>query len=91
MIRVKGKKESVRIFEVFGRREASVEESAAFDAYASGFAAYREGKWDSAERALREAHAVLSDKASLVLLERIEGFRRESPRNWEGIWSFESK
>ena len=91
VIRVKGKKESVRIFEVLGRREANVEESAAFDAYASGFAAYREGKWDSAEGALREAHALLSDKASLVLLERIEGFRRESPRNWEGIWSFETK
>ena len=51
----------------------------------------REGKWDFAEGALREAHALLSDKASLVLLERIEGFRRESPRNWEGIWSFETK
>ena len=91
VIRVKGKKEAVRIFEVLGRRDAEADESTAFDAYASGFAAYREGRWDDAERALRECHAMLSDKASLTLLERIDGFRRESPRDWEGIWSFATK
>jgi len=51
----------------------------------------REGKWEAAEHALREAHAILSDKASLILLERIEVFRRESPSHWDGIWSFETK
>jgi adenylate cyclase len=90
-IRVKGKKEAVRIFEVIGRRDPDENESLAFDAYATGYAAYREGKWDSAEHALREAHAILTDKASLVLLERIETFRREMPENWDGIWSFETK
>jgi len=90
-VRVKGKKEAVRIFEMLGRREAEAEEAAGFEAFAVGFAAYREGKWDSAEHALREAHAILADKASLVLLERIDGFRRESPLHWDGIWSFETK
>jgi adenylate cyclase len=91
VIRVKGKTEAVRIFEVLGRREADAVESAAFDAYATGFDAYREGKWDAAERALRESQALLSHKACLLLLDRIEGFRRESPQDWEGIWSFETK
>jgi adenylate cyclase len=92
-IRVKGKKESVRIFEILGRADAVAEASEYLDAYAEGLRAYREGRWTDADRGLRQVLAMRGgeDRASLLLLQRIETHQQEPPANWDGVWTFEEK
>jgi adenylate cyclase len=90
-IRVKGKRESVRIYEVVGRE--GMECPAWLETFAQGLAAYREGRWDEAEKGLREVLDLTGrkDGPSHTLLERIGTLRREPPPEWDGVWSFEEK
>ncbi|MEE8557953.1 MAG: adenylate/guanylate cyclase domain-containing protein [Myxococcota bacterium] len=90
-IRVKGKRSSVRIFELLGRDDGVP--PAHLEAYAEGLRLYRQGRWSDAERPLRTALAARGgeDTASLVLLERIARFRREPPADWDGVWTFSTK
>ena len=92
-IRVKGKRSTVHIAEVVGQRSAEGDELTRFDAYAAGLAAYRDGKWDEAESALRAALAASAnaDGPSLALLERIATLRVDERDDWDGVWSFENK
>ena len=89
-IRVKGKQESVAIFEVLGRAGPAPSH---LEPYAEGLGAYRTGHWTEAEKALREVLVQTggADRPSRLLLERIEGLRREPPPDWDGIWTFEEK
>jgi adenylate cyclase len=92
-IRVKGKKEAVRIFEILGREDVIADASEYLEAYADGLRAYREGRWTDAERALGEVLAMRGqgDQASALLLERIQVFKRDQPPDWDGVWTFAEK
>jgi adenylate cyclase len=92
-IRVKGKKEGVRIYEILGRGAAEGREREWIEAYAAALADYRRGDWDAAERGFRAALAARSepDKACDLILERIERLRASPPESWDGIWTFETK
>jgi adenylate cyclase len=92
-IRVKGKKDGVRIFEVLGTGAAEGRDKEWLDAYAAALAAYRAGDWDAAERAFHAARAAheAADKACDLILERIERLRAAPPSTWDGIWTFETK
>jgi adenylate cyclase len=92
-IRVKGKKDGVRIFEVLGTGPAEGRDAEWLEAYAAALAAYRGGDWEAAERGFRAALAARGapDKACDLILERIERLRAAPPAAWDGIWTFETK
>jgi len=92
-VRVKGKRESVRILEVLSREGSGTLGPGAIEAYAKGLKAYREARWDDAEKALQEVLALRGgrDTASLLLLQRIRLLKQETPEGWDGTWVFEEK
>ncbi len=92
-IRVKGKRDSLRIFEVLGRRAAEDGEGEALAVWARALAVYRAGRWAEAERLLVEARDLRrgGDPACDTLLERIAALRGEPPADWSGVWSFDVK
>jgi class 3 adenylate cyclase len=87
LIRVKGKKEPTRIFELVAAKEAGAEK------FANGLRAYRDQNWDLAESAFnlyRDLNP--TDFATQVYLDRILHLRASPPeQNWDGVWIFETK
>ena len=63
------------------------------DAYAAGLRAYREGRWEEAERMLHEVVALREegDGPSRTLLGRIEDLKKDAPNDWDGTWTFGQK
>lgn len=92
-VRVKGKRESVRIFEILAREGNGTLGGRFLESYAEGLRAYREGRWAEAEKALQEALAMRGgrDGASLLLLQRLQLLKEAVPDDWDGIWTFEEK
>jgi adenylate cyclase len=92
-IKVKGKHEGVRLYELLGRGEASPEEKAWLEAYAAGLPAYKAGRWDEAEAAFRRCRELRGgvDLACDLMIERIERLRKDPPAEWDGIYAFEEK
>ncbi len=92
-VRVKGKRESVRIFEVLTREGSESLGGRFLESYAKGLRAYREGRWGDAEKALQEALAMRGgrDGASLLLLQRLQLLKQARPDDWDGTWTFEEK
>ena len=94
LIRVKGKTEPTRIYELMplpgGQALLPASGGTPFQA---GLEAYRRQDWDSAERAFRDFLGDRpGDSASEVYLARIAQLRAEPPpAQWDGVWVFESK
>lgn len=81
-IRVKGKVEPIRVFEL-------IKDSAAYPSFAAGLAAYRAQDWDKAEKQFAK---LPDDPPSKVYLQRIATLRDNPPaQNWDGVWVFETK
>jgi adenylate cyclase len=85
-IRVVGKSEPVRIFELVGRKG---EPNPHQEAYEAGLAKYRAGDLEGAEKIFREME---TDKPSTVMLMRI-AYLREHPgaRSADGVWELTTK
>jgi adenylate cyclase len=94
LIRVSGKTQPVRIFEVMGEKGkldvARVELKKCFEA---GLAAYRASKWDEARQELEKCIGLnAQEKAAAAFLSRIVSFQENPPgNNWDGIWNFSEK
>jgi class 3 adenylate cyclase len=88
-LRVVGKQEPVRVFELLGvsseMSEASRQLTQSFE---TGLARYRSRNWDAAEAAFRACLANRpADPPSQVMLERIAAFRLAPPAaDWDGVW-----
>ena len=93
-LRVAGKLETVRVFELLGlAAEVSESDRQRVRSYEAGLARYRAQDWDAAEAAFRECLAIEpKDQPSQVMLERIAAFR-QAPRGgeWDGVWVALSK
>jgi adenylate cyclase len=93
-IRVVGKAESVRIFELLGR-QGEVEQGilALRDAFERGLHAYRAQQWDPASEAFSECLSLHpGDPASKLFLERVAHFRSQpAGPGWDGVWQFTQK
>jgi class 3 adenylate cyclase/CHASE3 domain sensor protein len=85
-LRVMGRTETERIFELLGRAGEGGEGLATF--FEAGLACYRKRDWDGAERAFKECLNLLpEDGPSQVFLERIQAFRESPPPDdWDGVW-----
>jgi class 3 adenylate cyclase len=93
-LRVMGKMEPVRVFELMGfRRNLTETQLQLADAFERGLAAYRKQDWDNASAAFRAALEVVpADQPSQVFLGRIEVFRQSPPAaDWDGDWIATSK
>lgn len=93
-LRVAGKMETVRVFELLGiAAELSESDRQRVQSYEAGLARYRAQDWDAAEAAFRECLAIEpKDQPSQVMLERIAAFRQTSPgAGWDGVWVALSK
>jgi adenylate cyclase len=90
MVRVKGRKQAVRIYELLARTGSSLppELEKALAAYGQGLQAYRQRGWAEALELFTEALAVRpSDGPSRTMAERCEGFlRTPCPEDWDGVF-----
>ncbi len=88
-IRVKGRRDPVRIYSLLGPADSG---GSWLEVWASGLAAYRKGRFGEAARALRELLAERpGDGAAALLLERIASLEKQPPADWDGTWTFEEK
>ncbi|MBW8457364.1 MAG: HAMP domain-containing protein [Thiobacillus sp.] len=93
-LRVAGKLETVRVFELLGiAAELSESDRQRVQACEAGLARYRAQDWDAAEAAFRECLAIEpKDQPSQVMLARIAAFRQAPPEaGWDGVWVALSK
>lgn len=94
LIRVVGKSEPVRIYQLLCRKgELDEETSKIIDIYAKGLEQYRNQEWDNA---LDSFGAVLElsekDGPSLTFFERCLLFQKEPPpADWDGVFSMKTK
>ena len=93
LVRVKGKKEPVRIFELVARGEAPEAVARILHYFSKGIAAYRDQNWDEAEKAfLKVLEKNPADGPSHVFLERCKAFRASPPdEGWQGVWVMATK
>ncbi|MHA1598788.1 MAG: adenylate/guanylate cyclase domain-containing protein, partial [Alphaproteobacteria bacterium] len=87
LIRVKGKRQPTRIFELLRAPFPAA------DAFAAALEAYRGQRWDDAEAAFGDCLRVIpDDPPSGVYLDRIAHLRNHPPApDWDGVWVFDSK
>ena len=85
-LRVMGRVEPERVFELLGRPGEGREDLAA--AFANGLSCYRKQDWDAAEAAFNECLKLApGDGPSQAFLERIRAFRENPPpAGWDGVW-----
>jgi adenylate cyclase len=91
-VRVKGKKEPVRIYELLaeGTPPPGVEREAT--RFEEAFDAYHEKRFDEAEAILTELQAADAHALYALYLDRIRTFRQTPPpEDWDGTYTFTSK
>ncbi|MBU2514033.1 adenylate/guanylate cyclase domain-containing protein [bacterium] len=94
LIRVVGKNEPVRIFEVLGRKgEVEPTKVKAYKYFSKGLLLYRGQKWDEAKKYFSHANKLLvRDGASQVFIDRCDEFKKNSPgKKWDGVYQMMSK
>ncbi|MDA1001671.1 MAG: adenylate/guanylate cyclase domain-containing protein, partial [bacterium] len=93
LVRVVGKREPTRIFEVYGLLADSPARDAAREEFEAGLRAYRERRWGEAAPSFRRAlDARSDDKCSRLYLERCEVFQTDPPPpEWDGVFEMASK
>ncbi len=94
MIRVVGKNEPVRIFEVLGRKgEVDPARTKAYKYFSKGLALYRNQKWDEANKYFSHTNKLLvRDGASMVFIDRCKEFKTNPPgKKWDGVYQMMTK
>jgi adenylate cyclase len=86
LIRVKGKREPTRVFELLSSKTAT-------DGFHTGLEAYRKQDWESAERAFKSCLSIApNDPVPNVFLDQITHFKAQPPGSeWAGVWKFQTK
>ncbi len=92
-LRVKGKNEGVRVFELVAPAPLTGEAAAFVDAFHRGLAAYRARQWDAAEAAFRAAlDRRPDDKSTQLYLDELPGLRAAPPPDdWDGTRTAKAK
>jgi adenylate cyclase len=93
LVRVKGKREGVAIYEPLGlESDTNGEIRYARDRFTHALHAYRRQDWDAAERSLKELKELQDHLLYNVYLDRIRQFRQEPPPgDWDGVFEHKTK
>lgn len=97
VLRVKGKRQPMAVYELLGERGADSALEAMARAYEAAFAAYQNRQWDQAEEALcallkPSTSVAACDSVSQALLKRLDRLRRASPaEGWDGVYDATEK
>ena len=93
-IRVTGKREPARVFELLGRRgEVDARRTSLRDRFEEGLARYRSGQWSAAGRIFRDCLSLdPTDAPSQLFVDRAEEFAQQPPPpDWDGVWTLSHK
>jgi adenylate cyclase len=93
-IRVMGKTEPVRIFELLGRKGQLDRDAMELkERFEQGLRHYREGEWEPAEKSFRECLQLNpDDQPSKLFISRVEQIRADpSARQADGVWNLTKK
>ncbi len=92
-VRVKGKTRPVRIYQLMGRKDASLSQAETIRYFHQGLQFYKEQKWDKALEAFKTVSAM--DKgvyAAQIYMERIAGLKSSPPPpDWDGVCIMKEK
>lgn len=93
LVRVKGKREPVQIYELLALAPATAAVVAFVERFQWGISAYKAQRWDEAMARFREADRLRGgDPASRKYVERCEAMRREPPGpEWDGVFEMKTK
>jgi adenylate cyclase len=93
LVRVKGKREPVRIFELLGRAPAPPHLQPFLEAFAWGFSAWQAQRWEEAMARFREADRLRGgDACARAYVARCEAMRRAPPGpEWDGVFEMQHK
>lgn len=89
-IRVKGKKEAVRIYELLGETSKMTDKlKLKITLFAEGLSLYRAQKFEDAKQTFQQ---LANDAPAQVFIERCDAFIKKPPAaDWDGVWNFEVK
>ena len=92
-VRVKGKNEPVRIFELICEGPAPAEWTVCLEKFKEGFVLYHERKFSEAKIKFQEALAARpGDPVSELYIERCDDYLHElPPENWDGVYVMKTK
>ena len=92
-VRVKGKDKPVTIFEPLGRAEQLTRETLdELNLYSEALKRYRNQEWDLAETQLNNLAKTAAHPLYELYLARIKQFKKTAPdKNWDGVYTYESK
>jgi adenylate cyclase len=93
-VRVKGKREPVRIYELLGKGKPDASAKALIETFHSGIAAYKAQQWDQAIALFDQVRTDLkpNDFASTMYIERCEVYRAQPPGpEWDGVFTMKTK
>jgi adenylate cyclase len=95
ILRVKGKTEGVKVFEILARRSDGIGKikQKVIDIYLEGLKAYKEKRWEDGIRLFGEAIELDSEESpSKIYLERCRQFKENPPpEDWDGIFTMRTK
>ena len=95
LLRVKGKKNPVPIYEVFGHGDTPLPERIArlLSRFEKGLRAYRQRDWLTASEHFKAAVEIDGDdQPSQIFLQRSESYGAEPPSDdWDGVWTLYDK
>ncbi len=93
LVRVKGKREPVAIYELMGLAPAPAALAPFLEAFAWGLSAFQAQRWDEAADRFREADRLRGgDACSRMYLSRCEAMRRAPPGpGWDGVFEMKTK
>lgn len=92
-IKVKGKNEPVRIYEILQTKAAAVDKLFDIkDLFEKGLTAYRKQAWDKAEEMFQLCNEKYQDMPSVIFLDRIAHFKiNPPPKKWDGVFEMKVK
>ncbi len=91
LVRVKGKTEPVRIFEVLGFTEENLKTKEEMDRYHDALILYRNSEFTKALELFKELESAHGDKLYHVYIERCEEFIEHPPVDFDGVYTFTTK
>lgn len=93
VVRVKGKKKQICIYELLSRKDKLSKKQREFvGIYEEGLEFYFNTQWEQAIKSFRAAIDIIDDNAARLFINRCQKFlKKQPPKNWDGVWEMEIK